>query len=80
MKNTLFIVTALLVLSACSERIEIELDSTYERQVVEGHLTTDTTAHWVRLTRSKDYFVGDHVPLVSNALVTLSDGNGSIQL
>ena len=80
MKYTLYIVTALLVLSSCTERIEIELDSTYERLVVEGHVTTDTTAHWVRLTRSKDYYSGDPVPMVSNAMVTLSDGNGSIQL
>ena len=80
MKYTLYIVTALLILSSCTERIEIELDSTYERLVVEGHVTTDTTAHWVRLTRSRDYYSGDPVPMVSNALVTLSDGNGSIQL
>lgn len=80
MKNTVLISAILLFLSACTERIEIELDSAYERLVVEGHITTDTTTHWVRLTKSKDYYSSDPVPTISNASVRLQDGNGDIQL
>ncbi len=80
MKNILVILAALLALSACTERIEIELDNTFERLVVEGHITTDTATHWVRLTRSGDYYGSDPVPVISNAEVILQDGNGSMLL
>jgi len=80
MKNTIAIFTLLITLSACTERIEIELDSTYERLVVEGHITTDTTTHWVRLTRSKDYYSSNPVSTISNAEVILDDSDQSIQL
>ena len=80
MKNTIFIFAVIITLSACTERIDIELDSTYERLVVEGHITTDTTTHWVRLTRSKDYYGDEAVPFISNAQVILSDQNGTLSL
>jgi len=80
MKNTIAIFAILIALSACTERIEIELDSTYERLVVEGHITTDTTIHWVRLTRSKDYYSSNRVTSISNAEVILVGGNQSMQL
>ncbi|MCF8369417.1 MAG: DUF4249 domain-containing protein [Bacteroidales bacterium] len=68
------------VFSSCSERIEIELDPNDERLSVEGYITTDTMAHWVRLTRSKDYYSGNPVNHVSGATVTLSDGTESLVL
>ena len=80
MKNSIFIFAFLLSLSSCTERIEIELDTTYERLVVEGHITSDTTTHWVRLTRSKDYYSSNPVSTISNAEVMLDDGNQSLQL
>jgi len=67
-------------LASCTEQIEIELDSTYTRLVVEGHITTDTTTHWVRLTRSKDYYSSNSVAAASNANVTLDDGFETITL
>lgn len=80
MKNLTYIFAVVLLLSSCTERIEIELDSTYERLVVEGHITTDTTTHWVRLTHSKDYYSGDPVKEISNAEVYLSDGSNTLEL
>jgi hypothetical protein len=80
MKNTIISIIAILTLASCTERIEIELDTTYERLVVEGHITTDTMTHWVRLTRSGDYFSGESVPVISNAQVVLTDGSGSMVL
>ena len=63
--TTAFIITAIAAfLWNCSERIELELDSTYTRLVIEGSVTTDTMAHWVRLSTSSDYFYNQLAPAV----------------
>lgn len=80
MKNTLILFLAILILASCTERIEIELDTTYERLVVEGHVTSDTGVHWVRLTRSKDYYSSNPVTAIGNASVILSGGNQILSL
>lgn len=72
----------LLILAAwqCTERIDVEVGSTYTRLVVEGYLTTDTTVHTVKLSLSSDYFYNHPAPVVSGAMVLLDDGSTSIQL
>jgi hypothetical protein len=75
MKNIVLVIAVILMLGACSEKIDIELDSTYERLVLEGYLTTDTVTHWVRLIKSSDYYSGEGSAPVHNANVTLSDGS-----
>lgn len=80
MKNLIAILSIVAILSSCTEKIELELDTTYERLVVEGHITTDTMAHWVRLTHSKDYYSSQPSSLISYAQVELTDGSLSIEL
>lgn len=65
---------------SCTEKINIELDNTYTRLVVWGELTTDTTVHTVRLTRTADYFFNQPTFGVSDALVTINDGENTITL
>ncbi|MCB2220422.1 MAG: DUF4249 domain-containing protein [Bacteroidetes bacterium] len=74
MKYISAIIGIALVLGACTERIDIELDSTYERLIVESQITTDTGIQYVRLTKSSDYYTGKDPDPVSNASVKLSDG------
>ena len=53
----LTIVFAASVLSpSCTERIDIDLAGTYTRAVIFGGITSDTTSHMVRITRTTDYF------------------------
>lgn len=59
----------------CTERIDIEVDSTYARLVVEGYVTTDTMPHYVRLTRTSDYFYNRPAPPVTDAVVSIEDGS-----
>jgi hypothetical protein len=61
-------------ISACTERIDIDLDSTYTRCVVYGEITTDTTTHKVIITRSANYFSNSPAEGISGAIVTISDG------
>ena len=79
-KNLFFIAVAILFLVSCTERIDIELDTTYSRLVIEGQVTTDTTAHWVNLSWSTDYYNPAKPEGVSNAIVTIYDGFETIAL
>ncbi len=68
------IALVLLVIGACTERVE--MSSVYQENIlyVYSELTTDTTVHQVELTKSINYFSPDEIPAVSNALVQISDG------
>lgn len=70
----------LFIITSCTEKIDIALDSSDTRLAVEGYLTSDTTTHWVRLTQSKDYYSSNPVTSVSNAVVKIIDGSQSITL
>lgn len=74
LKTIILIFAISISLWNCTERIDIELDSTYTRLVVEGYITNDTTAHWVRLSETSDYFYNETAPAVTGAEVVLDDG------
>lgn len=68
------------MLCQCTEQIDIELDSSYARLVVEGYVSTDTIQHKVRLTRSGDYFYNKPAQPVTGAEVIINDGDKSVIL
>lgn len=75
MKKILIITgLVILILTNCTEKIDIELDDTYTRLVVDGVITSDTMAHRVRLTKTTSYYYNQPSPAVSGAVVTISDG------
>jgi hypothetical protein len=78
-RSILYLITGLLVVS-CTERIDVQLDSTYTRLVVDGSIATDTGVYKVRLTKSADYFSNIPAEPVVNATVSLSDGVNSFVL
>ncbi len=67
-------------LSACTEIIDIELDSTYTRLVVYGTITTDSVHHQVQLSTSSDFFSNMPSPPISNARVELEFDDNLIRL
>jgi hypothetical protein len=69
-----------LSLSDCTERIEVKIDSSYTRLVVEGYVTTDTMPQWVKLSTTSDYFYNQPAPRVSGAHVTIDDGERVYEL
>ena len=75
------LMTAAAFLAAgCTERVDIELDSTYARLAVEGYVNTDSIKHFVLLSITSDYFSNEAAPRVSDALVELSFDDESMQL
>lgn len=78
MKKTfipILIIAALM--ASCTERVDIELDESFTRLVVEGSITTDTTVHEIRLTKTTSYYYNQQPPAVENAIVTISDDQGN---
>jgi len=70
-RHPVFLFMALLFASACTERIDIQLDSTYRRLVVDGAVTSDSIKHRVFLSLSSDYFSNNPAASLGNALVEL---------
>ena len=73
--SLLIVALYLIASNSCTERIDIELESTFTRLVVYGEITTDTAIHAVRLTKTTDYYYNQPAPEVSDALVSISDGS-----
>lgn len=71
-----------LFFASCTETLDnYELvDESNNRLVVDGHITTDTGAHWVKLKRSVPYFYNQPSPPVSGAFVTITDGDNVFPL
>ena len=80
MKKIVFIILTAAAMSACTEKIDIELDSTYDRLAVEGYVTTEKGTNWVRLIHSTDYYSGSEPAAVSDASVQMSDGFTTFEL
>ena len=78
--HCLILITAVMLASACTEQIDIELDSTSARLVVEGELTSDSVNHYVLLSITSNYFSNKPSPPVQDAVVELSFGNETMLL
>ncbi|MFH2095544.1 MAG: DUF4249 domain-containing protein [Bacteroidota bacterium] len=79
MKRFIYILASvLLIISSCTEKIDIELnDDKNSRLVIDGGITTDTTVHTIRLTRTTSYFKNEPAPKETGATVTITGGNMS---
>lgn len=65
---------------SCTERIDIELDESAVRLVVEGTITTDTISHKILLSKSSSFYYNQPPQMVSGATVIISDGNNAFNL
>jgi len=73
-------IVSLLFIQSCTEKIDFKLGTTYTRCVIYGSITTDTTAHRVRITKSADYYSNKPPEAISGAIVTISDGTTTFPL
>ena len=70
-----WIVFLLVVVTACTEKIDVKLDNSYTRLVVDGGISNDTGVYGIYLTKTADYFFNATAPRVVNAVVKISDGS-----
>ncbi|MEN6456173.1 MAG: DUF4249 domain-containing protein [Prolixibacteraceae bacterium] len=80
MNKNIHYILGLFLLVACKEEIDLPLKDHGTRMlVVEGQITTDTTAHWIRLSYTTNYYDMESYT-VEGASVTVSDGTTSYVL
>ncbi|MDP1623626.1 MAG: DUF4249 domain-containing protein [Bacteroidales bacterium] len=63
-----------ILFSSCTEKIDVKLDNTYTRLVVDGSIEADSGIYRISLSKSADYFYNEPVPRVVNAKVSINDG------
>lgn len=76
MKNRIYIALGfvLLIFSACTKEIDIDLEEGDRRLVVDAWFTSNPQVHEIRLTQTSDYFSQEAAPLVSGASVSITGG------
>jgi hypothetical protein len=80
LKTGLYILLASIIFASCTERIDIQLNDSYTRLVVDGAITSDTMAHTVRLTKTSSYYYNLPAPAVTGARVSITDGESIFDL
>ena len=76
----IFLLLSVTITFSCTERVDIELDTTYTRLAVSGRITSDSLKHEVLLTRTTDYFFNQPAPAIDNAIVRISFDDTTIVL
>jgi len=80
MKKIICFTIIVISIFACTEKIDIELDDTYTRLVVEAYITDEAKNHIVKLTKTSDYFYNKPAPVVEGAKITIADGQNILNL
>ena len=75
MNKLLLSLITLLLAAGCTEKINVSLDSSYIRLVVDGGITNDSLQRSVSISTSASYFYNQPPPMVSHAIVTLTNGS-----
>jgi len=70
----------ILTFFTCTERIDINTEASPPRLVIYGYITTDTTQHAIRITRSTGYFVSTKPQGIPKAIVSISHEGGVFEL
>lgn len=79
MRYIVLLISSLFIISACTEDIDLTLNSTKPFFVVDGHICDEVSPYnFVRLTMSSDYFQNAESPAVSGAAVIINDGERDI--
>lgn len=75
-----YIILLSLIAGSCTERVDLKLDESYTRLVVDGTISNDTTRYQVSLSKTADYFYNEPTPRVVNAIVGISNGTDNFPL
>jgi len=80
MKKLICYIFLILLVGSCTEKINVDLGTTYTRLVIDGSISTDTGKFTVNLTQTADYFYNAAIPRVPSAIVTITDGSQTFLL
>jgi hypothetical protein len=72
----LFIVAAFWM--GCEETIQLDLDQTAPRVVIEAQVLNGNAGHFVKITRTAGFYQSGPVPRITDAVVQVSDSEGGV--
>lgn len=75
----LLAVFTVVIMFSCTEKIDIKLDESYKRLVVEGVITADSTRDFVKLTTTSSYFYNQPPDAVGDAEVLVISDEDTVQ-
>ncbi|AHM60456.1 hypothetical protein D770_10995 [Flammeovirgaceae bacterium 311] len=78
-RRYIFLLLLVIAAASCRELVTLDLPLQEARLIVEGHLIDTEGPHTVKLTLSQDYFSTAPVPVVEDAVVTISDNAGNVE-
>ncbi len=78
MKPILIFLSLIIILASCESIIEIDLDYMKPKLVIEGVINDFDNKCIIRLSKTTDYFNQKLNPVVSDAVVTLTDNAGTM--
>ena len=68
------VMVIVLSITSCTEKVDLDVGTTYTRLAVEGYITPIEGRQWIKLTKTADYFSNKPPTGVTGATVTLDDG------
>ncbi|OEK04788.1 DUF4249 domain-containing protein [Roseivirga misakiensis] len=66
-----------LLVFGCEETVQLDLGQLEERVVIEGLVTNEQDGHYVKLTRTRDFYTNGPAERIEDATVSVSDENGN---
>lgn len=78
MKNISYLVL-LLFFASCEKEINLDLQTSESRLVIEGTITNENSVQTIKISKSVNFYESNNYPTVSGAVVTVSE-NGSLPI
>lgn len=76
MKYLLGLATTFLLLTGCEKVIELDLNESETKLVIEGYITNEPGPYFVKLSKSVRFDAASQYPVVTNAQVIITDNTG----
>jgi len=80
MRKIFLFISLAAIISSCRKEIDIKLDSTYTRIVVDGLITNEAKRHTIKISKTSNYFDNSAQPIAIGAVVTINDGSTAVTL
>lgn len=77
MRSLLILVPLLTLLTACEKTVFLDNEQAETKIVIEGMVTNRENYHYVKVSRSADFYDSGKTPRVTDAIVSVSDDQGN---
>lgn len=79
MKNIVFLCALLLTITSCRKIIEVDLNTTDPKVIIEGDVTDEVGGFQVKISKTVNFSDANNFPPVKGAVVTITDNSGVVQ-